>query len=655
MTPQDPRPCDAASAASDAAPPAGPRAYDAWLDEASLRRTWTRAPGFYGWLTATDHKEIGRRFIATAFIFFLVGGVLAALMRIQLASPENTFLSPDRYNQIFTMHGVTMMFLFAVPMMEAAAIYLVPLMVGTRNLAFPRLNTFSYYIYLFGGILLYVGFVLDIGPDAGWFAYVPLAGPEFSPGKRMDFWAEIITFLEISALVGAVEIVATVLKLRAPGMTLRRMPLFVWAMLVTSVMIVFAMATVETASVYLILERLVGTHFFNPAQGGDPLLWQHAFWFFGHPEVYIIFIPATGMVAQILIAFSQRPIVGYPAIVTAMIATGFLGFGLWVHHMFTTGLPWIGLSVFAIISMLIAIPSGIQVFCWIATLWNGRLRLRTPLWFVLGFIFIFVLGGLTGVMLAAVPFNFQAHDTYFVVAHFHYVLIGGAVFPLFGAFYYWFPKLYGRMLSERLGRWNFWLMFVGFNLTFFPMHKLGFDGMPRRVYTYLDETGWRPLNQLSSLGAVVLALGVLVFVVNVVRSLRRGTPAGDNPWDADTLEWAAASPPALENFRNPPVVDSRYPLWTRTPDAPVVVGLSDRVQEALVTTAIDATPDHRTVFPGPSIWPFIAACSVTLLFFGTIFTLWAVPVGLVLLTTSLVVWLWPRHPDADRDEAPPAS
>ncbi|MFN7140140.1 MAG: cytochrome c oxidase subunit I, partial [Limisphaerales bacterium] len=488
----------------------------------ALQKTWSSSPGLIGWLSTTDHKDIGMRFIITAFIFFLLGGILAALMRIQLAFPEHQFLSADAYNQIFTMHGTTMMFLFAVPMIEGLGFYFIPLMLGTRNVAFPRLNAFGYYIFLFGGVGLFLGLLLNTGPDAGWFSYVPLAGPEFSPGKRIDFWAEMITFVEISALVGAVELIITILKMRAPGMSLNRMPLFVWAMLVTSFMIVFAMPSIELAGVFLILDRLLGTHFFNPAEGGDVLLWQHAFWFFGHPEVYIIFLPATGIVSSIVVAFARKPMFGYNAIVLALIATGFIGFGLWVHHMYATDLPHLGMSFFTAASIMIAIPSGIQVFCWIATLWAGRPNLKVALWFILGFIFIFVLGGLTGVMLGSVPFDMQVHDTYFVVAHFHYVLIGGAVFPFFGAFYYWYPKVTGRIMSERLGMWNFWLMFIGFNVVFFPMHILGFQGMPRRVYTYLEATGWGPLNLLASLGTIVLGIGVLLFLINYAWSRKRG-------------------------------------------------------------------------------------------------------------------------------------
>src|SRR5687768_9612262 len=411
-------------------------------------------------------------------------------MRLQLALPDNTLLGPDQYNQVFTVHGVTMMFLFAVPVMEAMGVYLVPLMVGTRNIAFPRLVAFSYYVYLFGGGLLYVALLTNSGPDTGWFSYVPLAGPDYSPGKRVDIFTQLITFTELSGLAVAVALVATILKLRAPGMTLNRTPLFVWSQLITSLMVIFAMPSIVSASTFLLLDRLVGTQFFNPAEGGDALLWQHLFWFFGHPEVYIIFIPALGIVSTLITAFTGRPPFGYTALVLSMVATGFLGFSLWVHHMFATGLPQLGLTYFTAASMIIAIPTGVQIFCWIASLWRGRPRFETPLLFVLGFIVIFVLGGLSGVTLASLPFDLQVHDTDYVVAHFHYVLLGGAVFPLIGGIYYWFPKMTGRMMSERLGRWNFWVMFAGFNITFFPMHVLGIQGMPRRVYTYPAAMGW---------------------------------------------------------------------------------------------------------------------------------------------------------------------
>ncbi|HEX2618289.1 MAG TPA: cytochrome c oxidase subunit I, partial [Flavobacteriales bacterium] len=503
-----------------------------------LARTWAAPTGWLGWLMVDDHKVVGRRYIITTFVFLILAGLSALAMRLQLARPDNHVVGPDTYNQLFSVHGIMMMFLFAVPVMEAFAVYLVPLMVGTRNIAFPRLNAFSYWIYLAGGILLWTAFAFNTGADNGWFSYVPLAGPEFAPGKRADIWAQMITFTELSALAVSVEIICTVFKQRAPGMTLDRIPIFVWAMVVTSFVVLFAMPAVMLSSTMLILDRLVGTHFFNPSEGGDVLLFQHLFWFFGHPEVYIIFLPAVGMVSTILPTFARRPMFGYTAIVVAMLATGVLAFGLWVHHMFVTGLPRVAETFFTAASMAIAVPAGVQVFCWLATLWDGRLVWRTPLLFVVGFIVTFVLGGLTGVMAASVPVDMQVHDTYFIVAHFHYVLIGGALFPLLGAVYYWFPKFTGRMLSERVGRWVFALIFSGFHLTFFPMHILGLMGMPRRVYTYPVGLGWDLPNLIASLGSWVIAASVLVFAFNVFYALRAGRPAGDNPWGAPTLEWA---------------------------------------------------------------------------------------------------------------------
>jgi cytochrome c oxidase subunit I len=614
---------------------------------ATLSRTWATRVGLIGTLTTVDHKIIGRRYIVTAFIFLFLAGLAAVAMRIQLAQPENQFVGPDVYNQLFTMHGTTMMFLFAVPVMEAFAVYFVPLMVGTRNIAFPRLNAFSYYVYLFGGLMIWVAFALNIGADTGWFSYVPLAGPEFSPGKRVDFWAQMITFTEVAALAVAVEIIVTVLKQRAPGMTLDRIPLFVWAQFVTSFVVLFAMPAVMVASTMLIMDRLIGTHFFNPAEGGDALLWQHLFWFFGHPEVYIIFLPATGMVSDLVVTFSRRPAFGYLALVLALIATGFLSFGLWVHHMFATGLPQLGASFFTASSMLIAVPSGIQIFCWIATLWGGRPVFRTPLLFVIGFIVIFVIGGLTGVMVASVPIDTQVHDTYFVVAHFHYVLIGGAVFPLLGAVYYWYPKITGRLMSERLGQWNFALAFFGFNLAFFPMHVLGLLGMPRRVYTYAPEMGWGTLNLVVSIGALIFFLSFVLFLWNVVRSLRGGAVAGDNPWDAPSLEWATTSPPPPQNFDRIPVVTSREALWAEREGLPVATGLAVSYREVLVSTVTDARPDIRETSPAPSIWPLLAAVAVGGTFVGSIFTPWAVVWGAVPVSIALVCWFWPKGTPED--------
>ena len=546
------------------------------------------------------------------------------------------------------MHGANMMFLFAVPVMEAMAVYLVPLMVGTRNIAFPRLNAFSYWMYLAGGIMLWTAFAMDMGPDVGWFAYVPLSGPEYGAGKRADIWAQMITFTEVSALAVAVELVVTILKQRAPGMSLDRIPLFVWSMLVTVVPDHHGDAR-DHGGQHGADPRPPGRHaLLQPGRGRRRAAVAASVLVLRPPEVYIIFLPAVGMVSTIVATFSRRPVFGYLALVLALVATGILAFGLWVHHMFVTGLPRLGESFFTASSMAIAVPSGIQIFCWLATLWYGRPVLKTPLLFVLAFFFTFVLGGLTGVMVASVPLDTQVHDTYFVVAHFHYVLIGGAVFPLMGAVYYWFPKIVGRMMSERLGRWVAGLVFVGFNLTFFPMHILGLHGMPRRIYTYQPEMGWSGLNLFASLSSLVLAAGFLLFFVDAMRSARLGPPAGDNPWDAPTLEWATASPPPTYNFALIPVVTGANPLW----DEPDSSAGRDRParrppradrQHGRRRTARSAGSRPRAARSGRS-GPAIAT-SVMLI--SSIFSPWAVVWGSIPVAIALIGWFWPKGTPED--------
>lgn len=618
--------------------------------EAVLDRTWLSPPGLTGWFTHVNQRKIGFRFVVTSLIFFALGGVLALLMRLQLVQPENTFMGAELYNQLFTMHGTTMMFFFAVPAMEGLGIYLVPLMLGTRDMSFPRLNAFGYYVYLIAGVSLYVSLFLGIAPDTGWFSYVPLAGIEYSSGMGVSFWTTMITFIEISALTAAVELIVTILKQRAPGMTLNRMPIFVWSILVMSFMIVFAMPTVMVGSVLLALDRTFGTQFFVSAGGGDALLWQHLFWFFGHPEVYIILVPALGVVSTIIATFTRRPIFGYTAVVLAMVAIGFVSFGLWVHHMFTTGLPHLGLSFFTAASAMIAIPSGVQIFCWLATLWGSKPALKTPMLFILGFFAIFVIGGLTGVMVASIPFDMQAHDSYFVVAHLHYVLIGGSVFPFFAALYYWYPKMTGRMMSEALGKWSFTLVFLGTNFTFFPMHWLGLKGMPRRVYTYLAELGWGDLNVFVTSAAFLMGTGFLLTFYNALISLRKGRVAGANPWAADTLEWWAESPPRNYNFRHIPVVDSRTPLWEEQPPRNVKGVRADR-REVVITTVMDAQPQAVAVMPSPSIWPLLLASTVGFGFLGFMFKPILFVYGFFLSFFMIVGWLWPHRPWLD-EKAP---
>ncbi|MCO8125787.1 cytochrome c oxidase subunit I [Acidimicrobiia bacterium EGI L10123] len=617
-----------------------------------LTSAWQAPPGLPGWLMAVNHKQIGRRFVFTALGFLLVGGLQSMFMRWQLGGPEQDVLSPDAYNALFTMHGTTMMFLFAVPILEGLGMYLVPLMVGARDLPFPRLNAFGYWLYVFGGFILYWSFVTGSVPDGGWFAYTPLAGPEYSPGSNLDFWLLGVTLVEISGILGALELVIVILRHRAPGMALHRMPLFAWSQLVMSAMILFAFPAVVVASLLLEVERKTGAPFYDPDGGGNPLLWQHLFWIFGHPEVYIMLLPATGVISAIVPVFSRRPIIGYAAIVISQVAIAVLSFGLWVHHMFTTGLPPLVLAFFAVSSALIAIPSGVQVFAWLATLRFGRPRWETPLLFIAGFIVIFTLGGITGVMVAAFPFDAQVHDSYFVVAHFHYVLIGGVVFPLFAGLHHWWPKLVGRQPSESLGKVAFWTMFVGFNVAFFPQHILGLRGMPRRFYTYPDEYGWGALNLLSTLGAFAFAAGVLVFVTNLVRTARSGPEAVDDPWGGDTLEWATSSPPPPYNFAVPPVVTSAQPLWNPAPAGAdptaeaVLARLADPpagVREQPITTAVDGRFRGVALLPGPSYWPLVTALAMAVAMVGVLVdNVPLVVVGASGTLAAIVGWVRPE-------------
>ena len=515
------------------------------------------------WLRTVDHKQIGVLYIGMGLAFLLIGGIESLVMRAQLATPEARLVDPQLYDQLFTMHGITMIFLAAIPLLVGFANYIVPLMIGARDVAFPRLNALSFWLSLFGGLLLYFSIVAGGAPDAGWFAYAPLSDRPYATGTGLDYYVLGLAVNGVGTIAGAINLAVTILLLRCPGLSISRLPLLVWMTLVTSFLILGAYPALTAGLVMLMGDRLLGAHFFTAATGGEPLLWQHVFWFFGHPEVYIVILPAFGMISEIIPVFSGKPIFGYRFVAGSSVAIAFLSFSVWAHHMFAVGLSAGEDVFFSGASMLIAVPTGVKIFNWLATMMGGRLRFVTAMLFAVGFIAVFVVGGLTGVSLAIVPLDWAVTDSYYVVAHMHYVLFGGVVFGVFAGSYYWFPKITGRFLSERLGRWHFWLSFVGFNLTFLPQHWLGIQGMARRMWTYAADTGWGPLNLLSSIGAAILAVSVLVFAWNVVASLRAGALAGDDPWDAWTLEWATSSPPPHDNFESIPKVTSKRPLWDR--------------------------------------------------------------------------------------------
>jgi cytochrome c oxidase subunit I len=615
-----------------------------------LEAMWESKPGIRGFLSSVDHKEIGIRYLVTSFAFLVLGGVEALVMRLQLAGPNQSMLTPEQYDQLFSMHGITMIFLYALPVLSGFSNYLFPLVLGARDMAFPRLNAFSYWVYVASGIFMYSGLLLGFGPNAGWFSYVPYALKTYNPGPNLDFYALGMIFYGVSTTVGSANFVVTFLRMRAPGMSINRVPILTWGTVTISVGNLFAVPAVSLAFLMLWADRQFGTHFFTPEAGGQPLLWQHLFWMFAHPWVYVVVLPAMGLVSDALPIFCRRPLVGYTVVVLGTITTMVMGFGVWLHHMFATGLPFLALSFFSAASFVITIPSAVAVFAWIATIWTGRPVITTAFLFFAGFISMFVIGGVSGVMTAAVPVDRQLTDTYFVVAHLHYVLIGINVFGVMGALYVWIPKMSGRLLSERLGRWNFWTVLIGFNLGFFPMHLSGLMGMPRRIYTYPAGLGWGWLNMITTVGAFVFAIGVLLLLINIVVSVRSGAPAGDNPWDGPTLEWATPSPPPPYNFPVIPMIASRHPLWeerlgeTQAGHSEIHRGpvLADG-KEAMATSALDAQPDAILKMPEDSYAPFVVTLAMSVGFTGLLLQEWWVAgVGGAAVLAAALVWLWPQ-------------
>lgn len=587
-------------------PTAGPKAF-------LKRPTWEH--GLLSWFTTVDHKRLGLLYFFATFFFFICGSIESSLIRLQLARPNQHLLDPNVYNQMFTMHGVTMVFLAVMPMGTAFANYFVPLQIGARDLAFPRLNAFGFWAYLAGGLILYSSFFLGGAPDVGWFAYAPLTSTAYNPGNGVDFYMIGLIVSGIGTLVTAMNLIVTIVNMRAPGMSMMRMPPFSWMMLVTAFLVLFAFPPLTIGMFEVVMDRTFGAHFFDAAFGGMPILWQHLFWIFGHPEVYIVILPAFGIISEVVPTFSRKPLFGYPLVILAGIFIGFMGFAVWSHHMFTTGMGPMANTAFGFLSFLIAIPTGVKIFNWLGTMWGGHVRLTTSMLFAIGFLVTFTLGGITGIMIAVSPFDTQVHDSYFVVAHFHYVMGGGALISFFSGIYYWFPKMSGRMLSEKLGKWVFWFVMIGFHTIFIPQHFLGLWGMPRRMQTYDTGLGWDLGNLISSIGVAILGVGVILFAISLVAALINGKVAGDDPWDGRTLEWSISSPPPHHDFGEQPIVHDLDPLWYAK--HPELVErrdpLSESAEETDIASPQASEPHHHDEvvhLPGQSWYPFLASVAL---------------------------------------------
>jgi cytochrome c oxidase subunit 1 len=598
--------------------------------------------GVWSWITTVDHKRIGILYGVSAFVFFLIAGIEALIMRVQLSGPNAGVVSAETYNQLFTMHGTAMIFLGVMPFSAAFFNYMVPLLIGARDVAFPRLNAFSFWVFLSGGILLHASFLFNAAPNAGWFGYANLTSPAYSPGLNVDFWLLSLQILGIASLAAAFNFLVTIINMRAPGMSLMRLPLFIWMTLVTSILMVLAFPVITVALTLLLFDRFFGMNFFITQAGADPRWWQHLFWIFGHPEVYILILPAMGIVSEVIPTFSRKPLFGYPFVVYSGIAIAVMSFGVWAHHMFSVGMGPIADAFFSIATMLIAIPTGVKILNWIGTIWGGAVRFTTPFLFSVGFIAMFIIGGLSGVMHASPPADLQQTDTYFVVAHFHYVLFGGSIFGLASGFYYWFPKMTGRLLDEGLGKLHFWLMTIGFNLTFFPMHFAGMFGMPRRVYTYSSGYGFDGYNLLSTIGSFVIAISMLVMIWNWYSTMRQGKIAGNDPWDAQTLEWSISSPPPAYNFARIPVVASRRPFWDQKYGGvgvhePVHGGSNEGHGHG------DEHAEHIHM-PNPSYFPVIVAVGILMLAAGLMIPPFPVVSALGLLVMFVGIYGWAFEP-----------